>query len=467
MHSSQEETRLTVSLSADLERYRAHPDVGIARIEIGAHALATLESVIGSLARHDSIAVLTDRAQYVSASGTTVKPGLIERLATLGTPRVVWLEGDVHADEQTVASAADQCAGADLVVTIGSGTLCDIGKVAAGNRPHVVVQTAASVNGFADDQSVLLINGVKRTTHSAWPTALVVDTDVLSGAPLLLNRSGLGDMISMFTAPADWYLASLVDLDRGWSREAALMTRRYGDDLRGIAGGIGAADPAALSSLAEFVTLSGISMGVAGQTSPSSGMEHTVSHLLDMADGARHRPNAHHGAQVGVATVVVSVLWRRMLERLASGSLAAIALPTAAEAEARVRAAFDWMDEDGATSTECWTDYSQKLEHLRSTDAPGRIASAVASWSTHDAFLDELLESPERIVAALKAAGAPTRFSELENASEPDDVVWAISNCHLMRNRFTIADLAYLTGNWTPESIESVLAEAADLGAGL
>jgi glycerol-1-phosphate dehydrogenase [NAD(P)+] len=456
-----------VSLSADLERYRGHSSVGIARIEIGAEALASLESVIQSLAKHDSIAILTDRVQYVSASGTTVKPGVIERLAELGTPTLVWLDGDVHADEETVASAVQRCSVADIVVTIGSGTLCDIGKVAAGDRPHVVVQTAASVNGFADDQSVLLINGVKRTTHSAWPTALVVDTDVLSGAPLLLNRSGLGDMISMFTAPADWYLASLVDMDRGWSSEAALMTRRYGDELRGIAGGIGAAEPKALSTLAEFVTLSGISMGVAGQTSPSSGMEHTISHLIDMADKARDRPNSHHGAQVGVATVVVAILWRRMREQLASDLLDAVSLPSTVDAEARVRAAFDWMDEDGATSTECWTDYSKKLEHLRSTDAALRVLSAMRSWPAHDAVLAGLLESPENIVGALRAAGAPTRFSELENPAEPDDVRWAITNCHLMRNRFTVADLAYLTGNWTPEVIDSVLAEAADLGAGL
>ncbi|HEX4444599.1 MAG TPA: iron-containing alcohol dehydrogenase [Galbitalea sp.] len=456
-----------MSLSVDLERYRSHSRVGIARIQIGPDALTSLESVVESLPRHDSIAILTDRVQYVSASGTSVKPGVIERLSELGTPTLIWLDGDVHADEQTVASAVQQCAAADVVVTIGSGTLCDIGKVAAGDRPHIVVQTAASVNGFADDQSVLLINGVKRTTHSAWPTVLVVDTDVLGGAPLLLNRSGLGDMISMFTAPADWYLASLVDMDRGWSSEAALMTRRYGNELRSIAGGIGAAEPKALSTLAEFVTLSGISMGVAGQTSPSSGMEHTVSHLIDMADGARHRPNSHHGAQVGVATVIVAILWRRMREQLASGSLAGIALPSVADAESRVRAAFDWMDEDGATSAECWTDYAKKLQHLRSTDAPGRVLSAMRAWPEHDAVLARLLESPENIVAALRDAGAPTRFSELENPAEPDDVRWAITNCHLMRNRFTIADLAYLTGNWTPEVIDSVLAEAADLGAGL
>lgn len=456
-----------MSLSTDLERYRSHPSVGIERIEIGADALETLADVVAGLPVHETIAVLADDVEYVSASGTKIKPAVFDALGRVGSLTLVALKGDVHADEETIAIAEAGCRDVDLVVTVGSGTLCDIGKVAAGGRPHVVVQTAASVNGFADDQSVLLIHGVKRTTHSAWPTALLVDSDVLQGAPLVLNRSGLGDMISMFTAPADWYLSSLVRLDRGWSSEAARMTRRYGEKLLGIADGIGSSDPAALSTLAEFLTLSGISMGVAGQTSPSSGMEHTVSHLIDMANTARGRANSHHGAQVGVATVVVSILWQRMRERLSSGSLQPVILASAADAEHAVRAAFDWMDEDGATSTECWTDYSKKLEHLRAVDAPALIAAATNGWPAHDAVVAELLEAPERIVAALRAAGAPTRFSELENPCDPDDVVWALTNCHLMRNRFTIADLAYATGNWASSDVELALAEAAKLGAGL
>jgi glycerol-1-phosphate dehydrogenase [NAD(P)+] len=455
-----------MSLSSDLAHFRSFPSVGIQSIEIGADALGALAGTIAALPIHDRIAVLADRVEYLSAGGTSVKADIARVLESQGVVTQVLLDGDVHADEGTVAEAVAGCRGADLVVTVGSGTLCDIGKVAAAGRPHIVVQTAASVNGFADDQSVLLINGVKRTTHSGWPTALLVDADVLQGAPPLLNRSGLGDMISMFTAPADWYLSSLVQLDRGWLPEAALMTRRYGDQLRSIALGVGASDPEALSTLAEFVTLSGISMGVAGQTSPSSGMEHTVSHLLDMAGSARGRANAPHGAQVGVATVVVSILWERMREQLSHGSLE-LRLPDAVQAERAVRGAFDWMDTEGATSAECWSDYRKKLEHLTAVDAPALVVEAMSSWGSHDRMLDDLLETPENIVEALRAAGAPTRFSELENPSDPDDVVWALTNCHLMRNRFTVADLAFLCGQWTAENVASALADAARLGAGL
>src|SRR6218665_231078 len=278
-----------MTLSSDLERYRAHPLVSIARIDIGNNTLAALKGIIETLPQRTTIAILADSVDYVGASGTDIKSDVVKTLRSLGALQLVLLDGAVHAHERTVSVAVEGCSGAHIVVTVGSGSLCDIGKVGAGDRPRVVVQTAASVNGFAGDQSVLLINGAKRTTHSGWPTALIVGADILPGAPLSMNRSGLGDMVSMFTAPADWYLSSLVNMARGWDAEAAMMTRRYGEELRRIAPGVGASDPAALSTLAEFLTLSGISMGVAGQTSPSSGMEHTVSHLIDMAHGSRRR----------------------------------------------------------------------------------------------------------------------------------------------------------------------------------
>ena len=120
-------------------------------------------------------------------------------------------DGQVHADEATVAAAAAAAAGAGCVVTVGSGTITDIGKAAApAGVPLVTVQTATSVNGYADPFSVLLRQGVKRTTPSRWPDALIIDPAVLHDAPPDLNRAGMGDMMAMFTATADWYLASAV-----------------------------------------------------------------------------------------------------------------------------------------------------------------------------------------------------------------------------------------------------------------
>ncbi len=456
-----------MSLKSEITENIGVPPVDLRDVRIGGGVRSSLIEVIDGLPASGTVAVLTDASVYRTATDDDVKGTILDALRASRAVVHVVLPGEVHADEVTVEAAVAGCHEADVVVTIGSGTLCDIGKVAAGNRPHIVVQSAASVNGFADDQSVLLINGVKRTTHSGWPHTLLIDNEILAGAPATLNRSGLGDMISMFTAPADWYLAAQFQMDRGFRKNFAVMTRRYGDSLLDIASGVGSSEPESLTTLAEFVTLSGISMGAAGQTSPSSGMEHTVSHLIDMANGSNGASNALHGEQVGVATVLVSLLWRRMAARLADRSIGALAVPDAEFAEAAVRKAFTWMDENGATADECWRDYSAKRSHLESVDAAGLRATLVNTWPTHAAELDEMLVAPERIVAALTAAGAPTRFRDLSQPIDRDTVVWAMTNCHLMRNRFTIADLAYLTGHWSDSDVEAVIAEADALGAGL
>jgi hypothetical protein len=72
----------------------------------------------------------------------------------------------------------------------GETTLRPLGL---GSVPHVAVQTAASVSGYADDCSVLLVDGVKRTTATRWPERLLIDSEAIARAPVELNRAGLGD----------------------------------------------------------------------------------------------------------------------------------------------------------------------------------------------------------------------------------------------------------------------------------
>ena len=150
---------------------------------------------------------------------------------TLGPP-----DGQVHADQATVAAACQAARGAGCVVTIGSGTITDIGKAAAGRgTPLVVVQTATSVNGYADPFSVLLHHGVKRTSPSRWPDTLLVDPAILCAAPAELNRAGVGDLVSMFTSTADWYLAGAVGTDPSYDPAVARLSRRHGARLLALA----------------------------------------------------------------------------------------------------------------------------------------------------------------------------------------------------------------------------------------
>jgi glycerol-1-phosphate dehydrogenase [NAD(P)+] len=74
---------------------------------------------------------------------------------------------------------------------------------------------------------------------------------------------------------------------------------------------------------------------------------------------------------------------------------------------------------------------------------------------------------PERLGGALREAGAPARFGELDPPVAPEVVRWALGSCHLMRNRFTLADLLFFAGWWDDTFVERVLERARSAGGGL
>lgn len=371
--------------------------------------------------------------------------------------------GILHADECTVEAAVVLVA-ADApvaLVTVGSGTLADIGKVAAQRLDlvHVVVQTAASVNGFADDQSVLLRSGTKRTTPSRWPDAVVIDPDVVAYAPRAMTGSGLGDQLSMFTAAADWYLAAAAGYDPSYSPEVVAILREGSAQTLAAAAGLAHGTPEAVLALAASLTRGGLAMGIAGRTSPSSGTEHTISHLLEMQAGAHGVAAASHGSQVGVGSVVAAALWVRVRGRLGTGGVRVHPLGER-EMHRRVAAAFGPLDPSGAISRECWSAYRRKLEWINENQA--RLQRLCDGWADHDPVVGALLAPPASIAATLRSAAAPTRFAELDPAPDPATVGWAVASGHLLRDRFTVADLAEITGMWTASDVAAVLAATQD-----
>ena len=389
----------------DLESIRAWlgdaPDgaqrrpVGMRAIDIGPAALVGLPRRARAARgdRDGDVVVLTDSTP-IHRGARDLKADVVARLQNAfddaGVRHVVLGRGrsELHADERALAEADRAIVGAALVVSVGSGTVTDIAKDASyrAGLPFVVVQTAVSVNAFSDDMAVLLRNGVKRTVPSHWPDTLIVDLEVIAGAPAAMNRAGFGELMAMFTAPADWYLASAVGADPSYDPVVVRLFRDGGDRLLGCAPGVAAARQDALAELAGQMTLTGIAMGVAGRTAPLSGTEHTISHLLDMAAGVDGRETAFHGAQVGVAAVIVALAWRRVLRDLDPHRIAldaAAATPVALDTRWRAggRAAFDRLDPSGGASEECWTDYHRKVERWNAATA--QRAALAGDWARH------------------------------------------------------------------------------------
>lgn len=442
-------------------------DVGMRRISIGPDVLDELAADVAASTDADGpVAVLRDtiwkrrdgRDLDSAVHHALESAGLATRAVVLGTHGV-----ELHADADAIAAAAAGARGCAAIVSVGSGTICDVAKEAARELGigHVVVQTANSVNAFSDDMAVLLINGVKRTVPSRWPDALVVDLETVRAAPPRLNRAGVGELVAMFTAPADWRLAAAVGLDDSWDRRVVDLFRDGADALLEAAPRATSADLAAHRTLAELMTLSGLALGIAGRTAPISGTEHTVSHLLDMEAARIGRPTGLHGAQVGVAALTVAVLWDRLLADFDPERLLRTPVPNPDAMEARIAAAFRDLDPSGAMAAECWTAYRRKLDGWeRRRD---QLGAFVAGWDGLVAELRTLLATPSAIAGALRSASAAATFGELDPPASDETATWALLNGHLMRDRFTVADLAFFAGAWSADVAAEAIATAGEL----
>ena len=444
--------------------------LGLGAVLLGAGVLGQVAPMAAELCRTGDVALVADRRAMAGATGE-VKAAVAAALGTAGmSVRDVVLgdeRADVHADPRTLARAVGESAGAGLVVSVGSGTIVDIGKAVSAllaGIPHLVVQTAASVNGFADDQSVLLVDGVKRTTPTRWPERLLIDTDVLVRAPLELNRAGLGDLLATYTAPADWRLAHLVGQDERYSPVAVAMARvarrRGARARRGHPRGRGRRDREPGRGTDPDRHLDGrrrlhrALLGHGAHRQPSA---------RDVRAPRRARPAARReGRRAGGAG---GVLWARVRVAAAGRCAACAALtPSAAEMEPRVRAAFAELDPSGR-------DGDRLLERLRAqartlarhARAAGRAVRSAGRRSTPSSTACS--PRPSGSSAALRAARAPVRLTELGVPAER--ARWALANGHLMRDRFTVADLAFFLGLWDDDGVDALLAEVAPLGVGL
>jgi glycerol-1-phosphate dehydrogenase [NAD(P)+] len=445
--------------------------IGLRIIEIGDEVLGRLPEVILKMTKGRQITVLMDSTPMRRKDADLKREALSLLAGNFDVTPVVLhaTNAELHVDEPTITHAQNAVVKADCVVAIGSGTITDISKEAtrrAGSPPLVVLQTAASVNAFSDNLAVVLRNGVKRTVSSRWPDVLLIDLPTLTLAPPGMNLAGLGEMLALWTAPADWYLASLLGMDSSFHPAPVGMLLDQGSELLAHADMLKRSEPQGLELLARVLTLSGIAMGIAGSTAPLSGTEHLVSHLIDIEAGPAGRPLAFHGAQVGVSAVVIAGAWEILQEEFDPGGVDLNrCFPDPDGLRPLVRDAFACIDATGRAAEECWSAYSEKL--ARWHVCRSNLEAFFRDWTVHQSEFRKMTSPQSVLAAALRAAGAPSRLGELTPPIPSHVTRWALTNCHLMRNRFTIADFLFFLGWWNTDFIERLLRRALSVGGGL
>ncbi len=398
---------------------------------------SVLREVVGGLATAGPVLVVSDRNTHAASAGALASA---LRRGSFPVAEHVFSAGDAGpliADEDSVAqlATAAAAAGPACMVGVGSGTINDLCKtVATADRiPYVVSPTAASMNGYTSTIASLKRGGLKVTEPVRAADGVVVDLEVIGRSPAVMTAAGVADLLSKFVCAADWALARIVE-DGYYCEEPARLASIATAGVAGSVDQIAAGEGAGLHTLMAGLILSGISMAVAGSSSPASGGEHLISHYWDMCVPVSGSMRLH-GLQVGLGTLMCAALYERLRgldpvtidpERVARS------VPDAEAMERGIRAHF------GSAAPAVIEQFRRKRTDPESIRA--RCSLIKRDWARIWASLDPILRPAAEIGALLSRAGAATTLSEL--GLDRESALQALRWARHIRARYTVFDLA-------------------------
>lgn len=212
-----------------------------------------------------------------------------------------------EASEEAIATVIDQATAIDpgFLVGVGGGKPIDVTKLAAEDLGvgFISVPTAASHDGIVSARASIPDGDVRHSVAAEPPLAVVADTAILADAPWQLTTAGSADIISNYTAVADWRLAHRLK-NVPYAEYAAALAEMTAEMLVSNADSIIQGLEESAWIVTKALVSSGVAMSIAGSSRPASGAEHLFSHQLD-----RITPGtALHGHQVGVGAIMTAYL---------------------------------------------------------------------------------------------------------------------------------------------------------------
>lgn len=394
------------------------------------------------------IAIFAGKPAQVVADATTWEvagqrvDGLLRAAGVVTMPPIV-LPLPLHADFEQVLALQERLAEHDATpVTVGSGTINDLTKLAAHRlgRLYMVVATAASMDGYAAFGASITRDGFKQTMACAAPAAIVADLDVVAAAPTPLTAAGYGDLIGKVPAGADWLLADALEIDpiidTAWAlvQHPLRASLSAPDRLRDH-------DPEATGAFFLGLVMSGLAMQATQSSRPASGAEHLISHLWEMTGLTHDGVAPSHGTKVGIGTVLVTLLYERLLHRdlsVLDSEACVAALPSPTALEAQVRAALP----PGEIADRAVTESLAK--HPTPAELRARFRLLRTQWPTlRERITAQLLPAPElrQMLGTLGGAAAPAEIGVSAAQLHAD-----LHTARLIRRRYTVLDLLAETG---------------------
>lgn len=280
------------------------------RVVSGMGVLAQLPEEVRRLGG-TRVYLLSDQNTFRAAGETAA-----EYLTGAGIPWTAFSfrEDQPEPDEHSVGAAVMHMnAACDVIVAVGSGVLNDIGKIlsALSRRPYIIVATAPSMDGYASATSSMNRSGLKISLPSRCADTIIGDGEILCKAPMKLLRSGLGDMLAKYISICEWRIAHLL-LGEYYCEEVAQLIREAVTQCVSQAEGLLRREPEAVMAVFEGLIIGGVAMNYAGVSRPASGMEHYISHVLDMRAVEFGTGAELHGIQCAMGTRIAAALYEKL-----------------------------------------------------------------------------------------------------------------------------------------------------------
>jgi glycerol-1-phosphate dehydrogenase [NAD(P)+] len=376
--------------------------------------------------------------------------GVLEKAGWLPIPLVLepGIGEHVRTDMEQIGLVEGKLKEKTVVISLGSGTVTDIVKQASytfekktGHRTtYVAYPTANSMGAYTSNVATAYVRGVKRSLPSRLPDALVYDLKTLRDAPYTMTVAGVGDMLACFVSFPDWLIAHHLGLDPGYSEFQQVLMGPIEKVFVDYAAQIRDGTLEGLALQARFMAAAGVGVSLLNASTPLSGYEHIISHLIDQQAEFSNRPPASHGTQVVLATLLVSIAYRYFLDNFKPSEVdLEHCYPSADTMKKRIDSAFSAMGPSGEAAAECWDEYRIKLDAWQANR--WAFERFLRDWPEIRSMIEQYLRPPGWIARVLANLGSPLSFDELEPPVAEDLVRFAFLNAPLIRRRVTLGDL--------------------------
>jgi len=312
------------------------------------------------------------------------------------------------------------------------------------------------MNAYSSITATMTEADVKTSRLLNPPGAVLMDVDLQAGAPMSMIQAGIGDLAARAICIADWKMSHFL-FGNYFCPVPYWMTEKNEKQFLTAAGAIAQREPTALAHLSEAVLMSGLSMTILnGETSPSSGAEHVISHFWDLLTHIRGLPKNLHGAQVGVGTVIMLAFYELIREwdiRKIDPKTLLRARPSIESIEAENKRVY-------GSAAPLFNEVVRK-KRIPDVHFEEHIRKIKSHWEPMWDALSPYTASLATIRQPLRAAGIPLTLSSVNRT--PREAVEALEKGPQYRTRYTLLDLASELG-FLPEIAGEVLDRSGVLG---